>query len=68
VLIRARLHPPRILFRVSSACYDARVRASFARCRVVSLVVNSPHLETLMLIILVIYLIVVSVVDLIETT
>jgi hypothetical protein len=68
VLIRARLRPPRILFRVSSACYVARVRASFARCRVVSLVVNSPRLETLMLIILVIYLIAVSVVDLIETT
>ena len=51
------------LFRVSSACCVARVRASFARCRVVSLVINSSRLESLVLIKLLIYLTVVSVAD-----
>jgi hypothetical protein len=48
---------------VSSACYVARVRASFARCRVVSLVINSPRLESLVLIKLLIYLTAVSIAD-----
>jgi hypothetical protein len=51
------------LFCVSSACCVARVRASFARCRAVSLVINSSRLESLVLIKLLIYLIVVSVAD-----
>jgi hypothetical protein len=51
----------RALFQVLSACYAALVRASFARCHVVSRVVISPRLEFLVLIILVIYLIFVSV-------
>jgi hypothetical protein len=44
------VHASRALFRSSSACCVARVRASFARCRVVSRVVNSPILESLVLI------------------
>jgi hypothetical protein len=36
--------------RVSSACYIVRVRASFACCRVVSRVINSPRLKSLVLI------------------
>jgi hypothetical protein len=40
----------RALFRVSSACYVARGRASVARCHVVSRVLNSPRLESLVLI------------------
>jgi hypothetical protein len=63
-VIRAR----RALFRVSSACCVARVRASFSRCRVISCIVSSPRLESLVLIRLVIYLIAVSVADLIKTT
>ena len=51
------------LFRVSSACCVARVRVSFARCRTVSLVINSSRLESLVLIKLLIYLTVVSVAD-----
>jgi hypothetical protein len=51
------------LFRVSSACYVARVHASFARYRVVSLVINSPRLASLVLIKLLIYLTAVSVAD-----
>jgi hypothetical protein len=43
-------------------------RASSARCRIVLRVVNSLHLESLVLIILLIYLTTVSVVDLIKTT
>ena len=50
-------------FRVSSACCVARVRVSFARCRTVSLVINSSRLESLVLIKLLIYLTVVSVAD-----
>jgi hypothetical protein len=50
VLIRARSRSSRALFRVSSACYVARVRASFARCRAVSRVINSSRLESLVLI------------------
>jgi hypothetical protein len=45
----------------------ARVRTSSARCRIVSCVVNSPRLESLVLIILVICLIATSVVDLVKT-
>jgi hypothetical protein len=40
----------RTLFRVSSTCYVARVRALVARCHVVSRIVNSPRLESLALI------------------
>jgi hypothetical protein len=56
------------LSRASFACYVARIRASSARCRIVSCVVNSPRLESLVLIILVICLIATSVVDLVKTT
>jgi hypothetical protein len=55
-------------FLASSACYVARVRVLFARCRVVSRIVNLPRLESLVLIILLIYLIAVSVADLMKTT
>jgi hypothetical protein len=54
-------------FHVSSACYVACVRVSFARCHAVSRIINSPRLESLELIILLIYLAAVSVVDLIKT-
>jgi hypothetical protein len=37
-------------FRMSSACYVARVRASFARCRAVSRIINSSRLGSLILI------------------
>ena len=68
MLIRASLALGARTVRVPSACYVTRVRASFARCRIVLRVVNSPRLESLVLIILVIYLTVVSVADLIKTT
>jgi hypothetical protein len=55
-------------FCVSSACYAARVRVSFAHCHVVLGIVNSSRLESLVLIILVIYLTAASVADLIKTT
>ena len=45
------------------ACYVTYVCASGACCRVVSCIVNSPRVESLVLIKLLIYLIVVSVVD-----
>jgi hypothetical protein len=45
------------------ACYVAYVRASGACCRVVSYIVNSSCVESLVLIKLLIYLIVVSVAD-----
>jgi hypothetical protein len=51
------------MFRVSSARYVARVRASFARCRVVLRVVNSHRLESLELIKLLIYLTAVNVIE-----
>jgi hypothetical protein len=54
-------------FRVSSACYVARVRVLFARCHAVSRIVNSPRLESLVLIKLLIYLITISVAYLIKT-
>jgi hypothetical protein len=41
VLIRTRPRSSRAMFHVPSACYVARVRASFARCSAVSRVVNS---------------------------
>jgi hypothetical protein len=53
----------RAMLRVLSACYVARVHVSFARCQVVSLVINSSRLESLVLIQLLIYLTVVSVAD-----
>jgi hypothetical protein len=55
-------------FHASSACYVVRVRVLFARCHAVSRIVNSPRLESLVLIILLIYLTDVSVADLIKTT
>jgi hypothetical protein len=54
-------------FRASSACYVARVRVLFARCHAISRIVNSPRLESLVLIISLIYLTAVSVADLIKT-
>jgi hypothetical protein len=62
---RSRRSPA--LSRASFACYVARVRSSSARCRIVSCVVNSPRLEPLVLIILIICWIATSVVDLIKT-
>jgi hypothetical protein len=53
----------RVLFRVSSACCVARVRASVVCYRAISRIVNSSRLESLVLILLLIYLIAVSVVD-----
>jgi hypothetical protein len=58
----------RTAFRVSSACYVACVHVSFTCCHVVSRIVNSSRLESLVLIILVIYSTAVSVADLIKTT
>jgi hypothetical protein len=53
--------------RTLSCCFvrhpRAMSRVSFASCRVVSRIVNLPRLESLVLIILLIYLIVVSVAD-----
>jgi hypothetical protein len=46
----SRADSSRALFRVSSACYVARVRASFARCHAVSRVINSSRLESPILI------------------
>jgi hypothetical protein len=57
----------RTLFHASSACYVARVRTSSARCRIVLRIVNSPRLEYLVLIILVIYLTADGVAGLIKT-
>jgi hypothetical protein len=54
-------------FRASSACYVARVRVLFARCHAISRIVNSPRLESRVLIISLIYLTAVSVADLIKT-
>jgi hypothetical protein len=63
LLFARRSRRSRAMLRVSSACYVARVRVSFARCHVVSLVINSSRLEPLVLIKLLIYLTVVSVAD-----
>jgi hypothetical protein len=51
------------LFRAPSVRYVVRVRMSFARCRVVSRVINSHQFESLELIKLLIYLTTVSVID-----
>jgi hypothetical protein len=67
VLIRASFALVTRTIGVSSACYVARVRASSARCRIVLRVVNSSRLESLVLIILVIYMTVDGVADLIKT-
>jgi hypothetical protein len=67
VLIRVSLALVARTVRVPSACYVARVRASSARCRIVLRVVNSPRLESLVLIILVIYLTADGVAGLIKT-
>jgi hypothetical protein len=63
---RSRRSP--VLSRASFVCYVVCVRASSARCRIVSCVVNLHRLESLVLIILVICSIATSVVDLIKTT
>jgi hypothetical protein len=64
VLVRAG---SRIVRAGRAHCFVCRQRAvsrvSFARCRVVSLVINSSRLESLVLIKLLIYLTVVSVAD-----
>ena len=62
---RSRRSPA--LSRASFACYVARVRASSARCRIVLCVVNSFRLESLVLIILVIYMTADDVANLIKT-
>jgi hypothetical protein len=67
VLIRASFTLVARTVHVSSVCYVARVRASSARCRIVLCVVNSSRLESLVLIILVIYMTADGVADLIKT-
>jgi hypothetical protein len=67
VLIHASFALVARTVRVSSVCYDAHVRASFARCRIVLCVINSSRLESLVLIILVIYMTTDGVADLIKT-
>jgi hypothetical protein len=61
------IHAGRTHCFMSSVCYVTYIRASFARCHVVSRIVNSPRLESLVLIILLIYLIAVGIADLIKT-
>jgi hypothetical protein len=56
VRVRASFASVARTVRVPSACYVACVRALFARCRAVLRVVNSPRLESPVLIKLLIYL------------
>ena len=72
-VVRARSHVDSLVSRAivrvvsrASALLRERRRVSFARCHAVSRIVNSPRLESLMVIILLIYLTAVSVADLIK--